>query len=141
MRHGGGQLTERGHLLHQQNLALNASELGRLLDDLLFQLLRPLIGFRASLVQITGHAVEGGGQLPQLVARSDVDARVQIALGDPLRTLDQLDDRPANDAIHKSDRSPADHHHDRQGQPEGSAAGIAKREIQRFERHLYVHDA
>ena len=55
--------------------------------------------------------------------------------------FDQLDDRAANDAIHKRDGPRADNQHNGQGQPEGSPAGITERQIERFERHLHVHDA
>ena len=79
MRDGRGQLAERRHLLHVQDLTLGAAKLARLLGDSGLQGLGPLAQRGLGPSEILGHPVEVLPEPCELVSATDVHSRLEVS--------------------------------------------------------------
>ncbi len=71
-----------------RHLALRAAQLRGLGAEPVLQSIRPRRDLFSRQVQIAGHGVERLGQLPDLVVRTNVDARIQISASHALSSAD-----------------------------------------------------
>ena len=93
--HGGPERAERGQAARAQDLVLRRFQLGGALVDALLELRVPGADLAVALLDLERHVVEGGGELPDLVARVDVGSGVVAPFGQRPGRLGQLADRLA----------------------------------------------